>query len=604
MPKFSNHKPSGLPGQTRNEAGGVGFTAKTAFEHLVMTIGRPGFSEPSFYGTTKLGQFTRLTLKNGDPLAVHTAGLTTQAVDILKAVVETAEAEPDMLLRLACYARNEMHVRLTPQIILALAAAVPEARAHLRHFTPKIVVRPDEIKEVFAAHRHLLHYDPKKSTENRPWYSGHLPHSLRKALGDSFQRFDERDFLKYWGTGRPTFGDVLLMIYGTDSRGKLYPRKHGKKPWPVDKYLLNWLVHNELPEDETLLPRARAWARMNSYKELTEEAKSDFLAAGVGWEQIASQFPNKVAWEWLATAEETTGGKPRRVMPAMATLRNLANFAKYGISEQAKQAVCRALVGAAGKANILPMRYFSALTMVSDPLFVNALHEAIDKAVTLLPTLPGRTLVVVDTSGSMKTTKVSEKSTMTADVASKMLAAMVYKLSGPGSLLGCVANYYQTAKVSQRSSVMDIVAVLNTISVGGGTSLSQIFTALDSMTEPPDRVILFTDSETWMDPHVPGRPDYNAAKVQKTLESYRQRFGKPFHVHEVHMCEYKTSSMHPDKLVHVFSTYSESVVSMVRTMEGLDPMTVQDDEDVAVVTEAPKTFNIEQFRQKLVELYP
>jgi len=582
MPKFSAHKNSGLPTQTTNEAGGESYLSAAPFDHLAMTLGRPGFSEPSFYGTLTAGCLSV------SGIAASTSGLTKQALEMLTSMIQCAIAEPEMFLRLASYARNELHVRLTPQIMLAVAARVPQSKPFVRKYAQHIIKRADEIKEVFAAYRCLFQIDYVKSTTERQWFSGSLPHSLRKALGDAFQRFDERDFLRYAGSGRPTFGDVLLMIYGTDSRGtarrggelRSCTRKHGSGSWPVSRATFDWLVHGTIPSEPGVLDRVQRWAKIATHKEFTNEAKADVLAAGAGWEVVSSQFSSPAAWEWLATARIEDGDKTYRVMPAMATLRNLANFSRYSISQDARKLVCEALNSAAGKVHILPMRYLSAMQEVTDPLFVDALHSAIDKATELLPEIPGRTLVVVDVSGSMAS-PVTEKSKLTAAQAASVLGAMLFKRSAPGSVIGYVNYNWNVIKASRKSSVMDIVAMFPR--ADGGTQLSAAFKAIDEMAASsgiPDRVVILTDGQSWME-----RSTY------ALLEAARRRHGGAFHVHEVHMMDYNSSATHPDKRVHIFSTYSDSLLGMIRTIEGI------------TVDPEATTVNVAQLRAKLTSLY-
>ena len=35
----------------KNEAGGLGYTPNSAMDYVIMTTGKPGFSEPTYYGT-------------------------------------------------------------------------------------------------------------------------------------------------------------------------------------------------------------------------------------------------------------------------------------------------------------------------------------------------------------------------------------------------------------------------------------------------------------------------------------------------------------------------------------------------------------------------
>lgn len=583
-----------------NKAGGKGYRASSALDALIMKVGKPGFSEPTYYGDPQ----ESIMKKMGD-LEVNVENLTEEAVSILEDIVlavkdavhSKKQDELADVLRLACYLRNENKIRMTPQVILAMCSKIPALQHLCRLYAPKIVVRADEIKEAFAAARFLFNPVSKDDKYGRASHHGTISKSLKKALGDSFSRFPERDFLKWAGKGDISFKDVLLMCY------QAFDGKSRPANWPVSPAMWRWLVYDEVSE---AVPQALAWEQLNKLATWGEEARELVRKSGATWEVIASKFggstdPKQAAevWEWLATATTTDGNKTRRVMPYQATLMNLRNFAEKGVSNKAKNEVAKFLVEAAPHSRMLPMQFMSARKAVEDPLFQKAIAMAIDATADSLPGLLGSTVVAVDTSGSMETPLVQRQNTyrgktqnpMTVKEAACLLGAICYRKAEGWAIIGALASGWSQIKVSQTSSVLDVANIVHERNVGAGTNLGDLFATLKQQKTMPDRIILLTDGQSWMGE----RSCYygsTSGSCNDNIKAYRSA-GWTGHLHEIHMVPYETTASEPDKKCHVFSSYSENLVNMVRAAEGLE-----------AESEKVDTFNVEAFKAEMRKLYP
>ncbi|MFE3104240.1 LAGLIDADG family homing endonuclease [Nocardia tengchongensis] len=84
-------------------------------------------------------------------------------------------------------------------------------------------------------------------------------------------------------------------------------------------------------------------------------------------------------------------------------LRNLRNFDQAGVSDEVAAEVAARLMDPeqVAKSRQLPMRYLSAYRAAPSLRWAHALEKALDAAVSNIPALPGRTLILIDTSGSM-----------------------------------------------------------------------------------------------------------------------------------------------------------------------------------------------------------
>lgn len=74
--------------------------------------------------------------------------------DTRKAIADLIEKcedlDPEFPLKLASYARNEMHLRSVPVFIAVEAAKYPKMKKHLRKWLPSIIQRADELTEILA----------------------------------------------------------------------------------------------------------------------------------------------------------------------------------------------------------------------------------------------------------------------------------------------------------------------------------------------------------------------------------------------------------------------------------------------------------------------
>src|SRR5690606_42339 len=86
-----------------------------------------------------------------------------------------------------------------------------------------------------------------------------------------------------------------------------------------------------------------------------------------------------------------------------ALLRNLRNFEKAGVSAQVLRQVADRIADPeqVAKSRQFPYRFYSAYKATGSLTFAPALEAALEASVANIPTFDGRTLVAIDTSGSM-----------------------------------------------------------------------------------------------------------------------------------------------------------------------------------------------------------
>jgi len=210
--------------------------------------------------------------------------------------------DPEWLIKLAIYIRNELHLRSMPTRIAAIAATIPECRKYLARGASRILTRPDDLLE-FAA---ML-------KDNRYGLSETLPSVAKKIIAEGLNELDEIRAIKY-------------------RRGASFGMKHLLKmshPVPCDRrqsllfsYLLDPSIWDKLPEDQKeLLPKIAAYETLKRLpKKHYQKARQILRDHAIPWELVMPLLgSDRETWKTIAP-----------VMPILALTRNLRNLIRSG----------------------------------------------------------------------------------------------------------------------------------------------------------------------------------------------------------------------------------------------------------------------------------
>jgi 60 kDa SS-A/Ro ribonucleoprotein len=207
------------------------------------------------------------------------------------------------------------------------------------------------------------------------WKDGRVPLSaqVKKGLAAAFPKFDEYALAKYDRGGPVKLRDVLFLA-------------HAK------------------PRDEA---QAEVWKRLIAGE----------LTAPDTWEvALSSGADKREAWERLIREQK---------LGALALLRNLRNMREAGVDED----LVLAALASMSTARVLPFRFLAAARYA--PQWEEALEQAMLKCVSSevnpQEKLPGKTIVLVDVSGSM-TAPLSQRSEMQRTDAAYGLAVLLREI--------------------------------------------------------------------------------------------------------------------------------------------------------------------------------
>ncbi|MFJ3875942.1 TROVE domain-containing protein [Streptomyces sp. NPDC090077] len=402
----------------------------------------------------------------------------------VRLVGELAVQDPEWTAGLLRWLRGEGNMRTASLVGAAayvrarLAAGTAEGPSN-RSVIDSVLQRADEPGELLA------HWTSA--------YGRNLPQPVKRGVADAVRRlYTSRSMLKYDTASKGfRFGDVLNLVHASPDPAK---------PWQAAlfRYALDRRHHPEQavpPASDPVLTAHRALmatAPDERRAVVTGPGGSERLtAAGMTWEALAGWLHGPLdaaVWEAVIPA-----------MAPMALLRNLRNFDEAGVGDDVAAAVAARLADPAevARSRQFPFRYLAAHRHAPSPRWAEALERALGHSLANVPSLPGRTLVLVDRSDSMFWDTVSERSRLTrADAAAVFGTALALR----AERADLVEFGWSSREVpfAPDEPVLDVLKRFNSL---GGTHTTK---AVRTHYREHDRVLIVTDEQAA--PERPGGP--------------------------------------------------------------------------------------------------
>ncbi|WP_280672631.1 MULTISPECIES: TROVE domain-containing protein [unclassified Kitasatospora] len=387
-------------------------------------------------------------------------------------VRQLAVSDPQWTLGLLRWLRTEARMRtasLVGAAEFAHARLTARAAGFSRQAVDAVLQRPDEPGE-------LLAYWTSR-------YGRRLPQPVKRGVADAVRRlYTSRALLKYdTASRRYRFGDVLELTH---------PAPAEDRPWQGElfRYALDRRHrpdHAVPPSDDQLLTAHHELMSVpisERYSLVTAPDGGERLAAaGMTWEALAGwlQGPlDAAAWEAVIPS-----------MGSMALVRNLRNFDLNGVGDRVAAEVAARLADPAevARSRQFPFRYLAAHRAAPSPRWQQGLETALGHSLANVPALSGRTLVLVDRSGSMFDTPGGTIELNRAD------SAAIF-----GTALALRSEQADLVEFGTGSSAVQLTAgesVLRTVDRFhnlGGTNTAQ---AVARHYREHDRVVIVTDEQ-------------------------------------------------------------------------------------------------------------
>lgn len=496
------------------------FEIEDPSQRLITMIGAGFFNEPRYYDNSDSSEFT----------------LSDQANEIISTAMAVAVSpNPRDLWVISRWAREELHIRTTPNVLVAIGCYVNETKQWARQYVPKIARRADEPIQILSAYLALF---------GKP-----LPNSLKRSLSDAMANFSEWQILRHASQeGHPNLKDLLSMI-------------DRKKDWPISKELYEYIFNGVILDPEKTPVAAARRALATKGKEFDSEAKNLILKGSIPWEVVVSQFGStKEVWEFMVK---------NNLLGYMALLRNLRNLEKMDIDAEARSIVRNKLISGAKESKQLPFRFVAARNNVSENWTASAIDLALEETLENVDELPGKTAVFVDVSGSMSAA-ISQRSSMSCIDVASALGAIIAKKSGAENVgLFPFAKTFKKLQFSSADSTMNIIARIMNTNVGHATYAHLPMQYITDKKEKYDRIILLSDMQCYSESNPYGLTV--SSTLGEALKLYQHKVNPKVFFHSIDLQGYGNSKVDTkDKKVHLLGGWSENVFNLIRTFEGIE----------------------------------
>jgi 60 kDa SS-A/Ro ribonucleoprotein len=378
----------------------------------------------------------------------------------------------DKVAALAVEAREQMKLRHAPLLLVREMARHKTHRALVAETLARVIQRADELAEFVAIY----------------WKDGRVPLSgqVKKGLAAAFPQFDEYQLAKYDRGGPIKLRDVLFLCHAK-------PRDAAQAG-----------VWKKL-----------TWGRLNApdtWEVALSSGESGTLARGAD---------KREAWQRLLVENK---------LGALALLRNLRNLREAGVEEELVHSALRSM----NTTRVLPFRFLAAARYA--PQWEEALEQAMLKCVAQQEKVPGKTIVLVDISGSM-TAPLSRRSEMQRTDAAYGLAVLLREI---GEKVAVYSFSDELVEVPARRGF----ALRDAIDASQRHNSTQLGKAVEQLNkkERYDRLVVITD--------------------EQAHDTVRAPQGKGY---VINVASYKNGVGY-GKWTHV-DGWSESVVEYIRTLE-------------------------------------
>ncbi len=430
-----------------------------------------------------------------------------QDKQIIELIRRVARNDPEFVLKLAVYARNELYLRTAPQVMLVECSLINEAKPFVRKAVPNIVKRADEMATCVAYLKSIIGNIGNASP------NGSMPASLKRGLADVFKTFSEYQLQKYNNKRRSVkLLDVLRLVHPT-------------------------------PKDDE---------QSQMFKRLVD----DKLATPDTWETITSK-EGSTKESWI---------KASKVMPYMALLRNLRNLIQ---NDAVTPEILEKLTDLQQiiKSKQFPYRFFSAYREIEDGTegfattqMLEAIETALETSIQNMPKITGKTFLSADNSGSMDNPVSGRSKVMRSEIANLSMAiAAKFCENTICSIFGQSFGLLSFPKTN--GAISNMRKITNGM-VGHATNGYLTIDYLLQNNIKADRIILFSDEQMY------DTSGYNNSLYEKLIE-YKRKINPKVFVYCFDLAGYGTLQIPEDESnVIQIGGFSDKIFRFMRIFEG------------------------------------
>lgn len=435
-----------------------------------------------------------------------------------------ADEDPEFMARALAYARNEGFMRFQPLLGLAMLSLV----------APRIF--SGLFDQVIRTVADLAEFTLALEALER----GQGGRLVKKLAALRLLRLTEYEALKYGGEGRGFSLRDLLRVY--------HPKPLDAKTRALFRYIAEKVLS---PEERNMLPSIDAFLKVRDH------GGSEGLGSVLEWIR-EGRLPYNIVTGAVGRMTSDLWEALLPDLPLFALVRHLSTLQRNGVFDEEKNRsfVVERLSDAKAvrAAKILPFRFASAWKKVRDVEWLrHALERALELAVDLLPSIEGKTAILLDVSGSMSAVRDNMEDPLTAGA---VLALSIMRKAGGK---GIFFLFDTEATLFETSPEEPILAAVARIDLGGGTDTG---VALKSMLQKSffvDNIVIVTDEQ-----QNEGSPFF------EVLRKYREKINGNAKAFVVNVAPYG-GAMIPPEDENTFYVYgwSDHIVSFIaNAVEG------------------------------------
>ncbi len=410
------------------------------------------------------------------------------------------QVDPKFAAKAGIYARTVYGMRSISHVLAAELSAHVSGQPWAKSFYHQIVSRPDDMQEIAA---YYYHHGGKT-----------LPNAMKKGFATAFGKFDGYQLAKYRGERK--------MVKLIDLANLVHPI-----PTPGNARALEALVNGSLKSVDT-------WeAKLTKAGQVAVNDKEKKVLKAKAWKEMVKE--KKIGY--------------------FALLRNLRNIATE--APKLTTEVCKLLTdkNRIQRSKVMPFRYLMAMDALKDAKLENnrqllaALDKALEIAVSNVPVFDGKTLVVLDDSGSM--TWGQKSMNKTPIELGAIFASVLFKSNNADLMRFSDDASYVNMHFGDAISSISSRLIKNAKSAG--TNFHAIF---EQANKAYDRIIILSDMQGWIGHYSP----------KNAFEDYKRKYNANPFIYSFDLQGYG-SSQFPENKIFCLTGFSEKVLDMMQLLE-------------------------------------
>lgn len=417
-----------------------------------------------------------------------------QTIETIKHLLEKSN-NVETIAKATIYARTQLGMRSITHVVASELSSYISGKQWAKEFYSSIINRPDDITEIISYHI-LKGYK--------------ITNAMKKGFSNAIGRFNEYQLAKYKGEKKAfKLVDIVNLVH--------------PKPNDKNSEALKKLVNNELKSFDT-------WE-----SELVEATQGDVEDKDMAKSEV-----------WIKLIKEKKLG----YMALLKNLRNIIDLAPSGIDT-----ACEMLVNkeAIAKSLVLPFRFYTAYNIIDQlsptdntQKILKAINEAIELSIDNVPNLDGKTLIVLDVSGSMSQGNDQKSPHITG----ALLMATMNKKNNVDTMLFAENSIY--CNIPRQNSLMSVTKDIVRNSNQGRTNFVSIFR---DMNKAYDRIIILSDMQGWM--------EYG---TKEAYNNYKNNFNCDPSIYFFDLAGYGTLQL-PQRNIYLLAGFSDKILSIIPILE-------------------------------------